>query len=474
MSQETQSHTYNLDEDSGYRNPVRRPLVVLIGRPNVGKSTLFNRLTRTRDALVDPTPGLTRDVKTRKAQILEKEIQIADTGGIEAKGLDGEVLSRLVSEASLKVAREADLIIVMFDVRQGLTAQDREIVEQVRTLGKDILFVGNKADSPKDDALMGELYEVGADYILPISAEHGRNIDELKEEIIKRLSNRVEDSQRGPDGDYFRSLDEGEVIKVAIIGRPNVGKSSLFNALIGEERVVVSDVPGTTRDVIDTLIERPSRRPILLADTAGIRRKSKTKMRIEKFSVLKAIEAIKRSHVCIVVLDAQEGVTDQDKKLIGYTEEYYKACITIYNKWDLITDESLAKLRTEELKMAKRFVPYSPHLNCSAKTRRKVNAIFPLVDTVFEDYSIEVSTGRLNRILQQALLRRTPPISKGHHLKMYYTTQIGTRPPTFLIFANYPDKIPAQYKRYLINHFRDNLEVPYTPIKLVFRERERR
>ncbi|OCC15282.1 GTP-binding protein EngA [Dissulfuribacter thermophilus] len=466
----SKEHTYNLDEEKTSRNPIR-PLVVLVGRPNVGKSTLFNRLTRSRDALVDPTPGLTRDVRIKNAVVNGHQILIADTGGIEEQDLE-EGLSGLVSKASLKAAKSADLIIILFDIRQGLTAQDIEIVETIRPLGKPLMFVANKADTSKDKALIGELYEIGAEEIIPISAEHGRGIDELEDKIINSL--KTAPCLSSSDSEILVQPEPEDIIRVAIVGRPNVGKSSLFNALTGEERVVVSDVPGTTRDVVDTIIERPGKLPILLADTAGIRRKSKTKQRIEKFSVLKALEAIKRSHICIVVMDASLGVTDQDKKLIGYTEEFSKACITLYNKWDLVTTPDMVRLRTDELKLSKRFIPYSPHINCSAKTGRKIKSIWPLIDRVYEDYSKKISTGRLNRALQEALNRRTPPISKGHQIKMYYTTQTGTCPPTFLIFANYPDKIPNQYKRFLINHFRNVLEMPNTPIKLIFRERDRR
>ena len=471
--QNINSDTYSLDDEWQSCNP-RKPRVALLGRPNVGKSTLFNRLTRTREALVDPTPGLTRDVKTKEAIILDTPVMLSDTGGIEEISEGGEEhLSTLVSKASLRAAASADLVLILLDIKEGLTAQDLALIDIIRPLGKNVIFVANKADSPKDEQLVGELYETGAQEIITVSAEHGRNIQRLKEAILEHISDvnpapyhhiEVEPPAKDPAKD---------IIKVALIGRPNVGKSSLFNAMTGEERVVVSDVPGTTRDVIDTLLQRPGANPVLLADTAGIRRRSKTRRRVEKFSVLKALEAIKRSHVCLVVLDASEGITDQDKKLIGYTEEHFKACITIYNKWDLLKDPHARKLREEELKIAKRFVPYSPHINCSAKTGRRLNAILPLIDEVFEHYSKKIATGPLNRILQDAILKRTPPISKGHHIRMYYTTQVDSRPPTFLIFTNYPDKVPAQYKRFLTNHFRTAFNATYSPIKLIFRQRER-
>jgi len=458
-----------LDDITTYCNP-DRPLVLLLGRPNVGKSTLFNRLTGSRDALVDPTPGLTRDIRIKQADIDGSCIYLADSGGIEG-GVAKNGFSAIVSEKSKKTAEKADLLLILFDIREGFTALDSELVHWVKRIGRPSIFVANKADSEKDELSIGDLFRSGAEEIIAISAEHGRGIKRLKATIKKTLM------EVFPGGRRPVSIEDPtiqDLIKVALIGRPNVGKSSLFNALIGEDRVIVSDIPGTTRDVVDTLIERPGRPGILLADTAGIRRKSKTRGRIEKFSVLKAIGAIKRSDVCIVILDASEGVTDQDKRLIGYTAQYVKACITVYNKWDLVQGKTLARLRGQELEAAKGFIPYSPHINCSARTGRNVHAIWPMLEMVYKDFTKEVSTGRLNRALEEALKRRSPPISKGHYVRLYYATQTRTRPPTFLIFANYPDKIPMQYKRFLTNQLRVILNMKYTPLRLVFRERERR
>ncbi len=444
------------------------PLISIVGRPNVGKSTLFNRLTRTRDALVDPMPGLTRDIKIRPITVKGKSVNIADTGGIEDYGDEPGELVGLVTEKTLDIIKKSHIILAIFDIKTGLIPQDREIVKLLRDIDKPTIFIANKADTDRDELLIGELYETGAEEIVPISAEHGRGIGKL----IDIIDDNLEKLSLSPSCD-MESSSIDEPIRVAIIGRPNVGKSSLFNALVGEDRVIVSHVAGTTRDAIDTLIERHNAPPIILVDTAGIRRKSRTKKRVEKFSVLKALDAIKRSHICLIVIDAIEGITDQDKRLIGYAEEYGRACITIYNKWDMV-DERLSRLRIEELKLAKKFISYAPHINCSAKTKMRVGSIFPLVERVFKDFSASVSTGSLNRILKDALLKRTPPISKGHQIKMYYTTQVATCPPTFLIFANYPDKVPEYYKRFLINYLRNALSIKLSPVKIILRKRERR
>ena len=264
-------------------------------------------------------------------------------------------------------------------------------------------------------------------------------------------------------------------IRVTLTGRPNTGKSSLLNRILGESRMIVTDIPGTTRDAIDTLLKRPGKRDILFTDTAGIRRKAKIRDRIEKFSIIKAMAAIDTCDIALVVMDFSEGITDQDRRLIGYTERYGKACITVFNKWDLVQrDRSLMKWRSLELQETKRFIPYSPHLNISALTGRHVDIILPLIDDVYRDFSTLTTTGCVNRILQRAITKRTPPISKGHHLRLYYATQVATNPPTLLVFANYPDLIPNQYRRFLANQFRKELGLDQTPIRIVLRKKEGR
>ncbi len=449
--------------------------VALVGRPNVGKSTLFNRLAGTKAALVDPTPGLTRDVRQAEVVIQGRRFLLFDTGGLAAPG-DTDPLAGLVHRQSLKAIEQADRVLFLVDARNGLTAADREVAELLREKRLPFFLVANKADTPSMELGLYEFYELGVEEIIPVSAEHGLGMDGLLRLLLSWADEAAKSGhgEQEPPGVLPEEEMEGP-IRVALLGRPNVGKSSLLNRLAGEPRMIVTDIPGTTRDAVDTLIERPQGRDIVLTDTAGIRRRSRVRNRVEKFSVLKAIEAIRTSHLVLVLLDAPEGVTDQDKRLIGYVDEYSRGCITLFNKWDLVQgDQGLARLRMEELERAKRFIPYAPHINISALTGKGVKRIFPLVDQVFRHFSFQANTGRVNRVLQRAMAQRTPPVHKGHHIRLYYATQTGTAPPTFLVFANYPDCIPAQYKRFLANQFRRQLEVEHAPVRLVFRQRERR
>lgn len=444
----------------------------------MGKSTLLNRLTRTRNALVDSTPGLTRDRRYAELKWEGLTMQLIDTGGMD-RSPDLDSISRIVHEQSLKAVEESDLLLIVLDVKEGLTPADREIIDTLRSYKKPYLVIINKVDNPSHELDLGEFYELGVNEVIPVSAEHGRGINALMTRVVdvfKHMDLPLEDSPADLEG-LAQELkqDEEQPVKVALIGRPNTGKSSLLNRLAGEPRMIVTDVPGTTRDAIDTLLQRPGRKDILLTDTAGIRRKARVSDKIEKFSIIKAINVIKACDIVLIVMDISEGITDQDKRLIGYTERYGRACITLFNKCDLIRqDQSLVKLRSGELERAKRFIPYSPHLNISALTGKRVNRILPLIDDVYIDFNTLINTGSINSVLQKALAKRTPPISRGHHLKLYYTTQVATKPPTFLLFANYPDVIPSQYKRFLANQFREQLGLKQTPILILFRKRERR
>ena len=444
----------------------------------MGKSTLLNRLTRTRDALVDSTPGLTRDRRYAELRWEDLTMQLIDTGGMD-RSPDLDSISRIVHEQSLKAVEESDLLLIILDVKEGLTPADREIIDALRPYKKPYLIIINKVDNPSREFNLGEFYELGVNEVIPVSAEHGKGMNALMTrvvDVLRHTDRPLEDSPADLE-DLPQELkqDEEQPVKVALIGRPNTGKSSLLNRLVGEPRMIVTDVPGTTRDAIDTLLQRPGRKDILLTDTAGIRRKARVSNKIEKFSIIKAINVIKACDIVLVVMDISEGITDQDKRLIGYTERYGRACITLFNKCDLIQqDQSLVKLRSGELERAKRFIPYSPHLNISALTGKRVNRILPLIDDVYVDFNTLINTGSVNSVLQKALAKRTPPISRGHHLKLYYTTQVATKPPTFLLFANYPDFIPSQYKRFLANQFREQLCLKQTPVRILFRKRERR
>ena len=479
----------------------KKPVIALVGRPNVGKSTLFNRFTRSRTALVDFTPGVTRDRRYATVDMAGMPVDIIDTGGLEDSDTRADI-SALVSRESMKAIEEADLVFFLMDARQGLSPVDQDISDRLRTVRKPVFHVINKVDNRHQELEASEFYALGVEKLYPVSAAHGRGITALVEDACAALKQlgfsqtdvlpqeeEVSIDQEASSGPRPELEDvvtgEGESaeapettsspIRVSIIGRPNVGKSSLLNRLTGQERMIVADMPGTTRDAVDTLLKRESGNDIVFTDTAGIRRKARVRNKIEKFSIIKAIDAIKDSDIVLVVLDATEGITDQDQKLIGYTEQYGKACITLYNKFDLIhKDQHLVKLRNTELLRAKRFIPYAPHLTISALTGRRVEKILPVIDRIFENYNVTCSTGKANRILQRALAKRNPPISKGHHLKLYYTTQVAVKPPTFVIFANYPEKIPDQYRRFLVNRFREELKLDDVPVRILFRQRERR
>ncbi len=450
--------------------------IALIGRPNVGKSSLFNRLTRSRKALVDYRPGLTRDRRYAKITWNGHLVEIIDTGGIVGKD-DGDSFSDIIRQQSLMAIDQADILILLVDAQEGLTPDDSEILATIRSLGKPFILAANKVDNPAMEALALDFFRLGVDSVKPISAIHGRGIREMMGAAIDAVFNMAGHVEDGPGciATVSSPDEDGKAIRLAIIGRPNVGKSSLLNALVGEPRMVVADIPGTTRDAIDTLLKRDDGLDIVLTDTAGIRRRARIRDKIEKFSILKAIEAIKTCDIALVVLDASEGITDQDKRLIGYTQEHARGCITIFNKWDLLQGKSgLVRLRQEELRRAKRFVPHAPHLNVSALTGKGIKRIIPLAERIYADFSFNIGTGRLNRLLRQAILKRSPPIHKGHHLKLYYTTQVATRPPSFTIFANYPDYIPEHYKRYLSNFFRREMDIEFSPVRLFFRQRERK
>ena len=420
-------------------------LVALIGRPNVGKSSLFNRLTKTNKAIVDPTPGVTRDRHYELVTIEDKAFMLVDTGGVESESADGMV--GLIGSQTEQAIAQADILLFMLDGKQGITAEDQHIAAMLRKCGKQVFCVINKVDSPEQEqVLLPQFYELGYERLWPISAAHGYGVGQLPEDTIS----------------------------IACIGRPNVGKSSLINRLLGEERMVVSDVPGTTRDSVDTLLQKDDHH-YLLIDTAGIRRKGKVRDKLEKFSVMRALTAMEKCDVTFLLIDAAEGVTEQDTKVIGYALERGRACLLLINKWDLLKkDIKRQKLIMEEVSRSTRFVNYAPVLKISALTGAGFAKIFPAVRRVFQQYSSGFSTNKLNGVLQKAVEGHSPPLYKGRRVKLYYTTQIATKPPTFIIFANYPKGVHFSYHRYLVNQFREGLKLAHAPIKIIFRERKRK
>jgi GTP-binding protein len=442
-------------------------IVALIGRPNVGKSTLFNRITKSRKALVDPTPGVTRDRQYERVEWEEKSIILVDTGGIEqgrGAGREEDSMAGNIREQTLQAVAQADVLLFLMDGREGVAPTDFDITQLLRTIHKPVYFVVNKIDGEElEQSLLPAFYELGVDKLWPISAEHGYGVRSLIENLQDTLPVQAENFEQ-PDNS----------IRIAFLGRPNVGKSSLINRMLGEPRMVVSDIPGTTRDSIDTLLET-NKGKYLLIDTAGIRRKGKVKAKLEKFSIIKALAALERCDIALILINAEEGITEQDTKVIGYTQDQGRACILVVNKWDLVKSNKKAQKRLlSELQMATSFVGFAPVLTLSALTGKGVPKILPVIDSVFEQFCKKFSTSRLNRILQDAAAAHPAALHRGRRIKLFYISQIATRPPTFAIVTNYPKAIHFSYHRYLVNTFRNELGLDKTPLRIVFRERKRK
>ncbi len=436
-------------------------LVALIGRPNVGKSTLFNRMTRRRDALVDPTPGVTRDRHYARVSYEEHPFTLIDTGGIDD---EDDTITNHIRNQALRAVDEADIILFLMDGRQGLTPSDQEIADILRRTEKKVFFIVNKIDSPQlEIELLSPFYELGVDTLWPLSGDHGYGFQTLMEGLTKDLE----------QADVSDELPEG-TMRLAFLGRPNVGKSSMVNAIIGQERMVVSDISGTTRDSVDTLLSQ-GKYNYLLIDTAGIRRKGKTKDKLEKFSILKALKAMGRCDIAVVLIDAEEGITEQDTKVIGYTQEQGRALIILINKWDLIEgDKKRQDWLMEEVRLATNFIPFAPVLRVSAKTGYGIKRVFPQIGKVYRQFHERFPTSSLNRLLEAAVAHHEPPMHRGRRLKLYYTAQIGTAPPSFAVIANAPKGIHFSYQRYLKNRFREGLGLDLVPVRLVFKERSGR
>ncbi len=437
-------------------------LVAIVGRPNVGKSTLFNRLSRERRALVGDHPGVTRDRLYAEVAWKGRRFTLVDTGGF----ISGEV-ERLQEETRRQVMaalEEADVLLFLADGRTGIHPEDHHLVNLLRCASKPVIIVVNKIDGPEQEVHAAEFYGLGVDGIHSVSAAHGHGIAELLDALIGVLPEVGDESEE--------AATSGEV-RVSIVGRPNVGKSTLVNRILGQERAIVSEIPGTTRDAIDTPLERGGRR-YLLIDTAGIRRKGRTTEKLEKLSVIKALRSIERAHVAVLLVDAEEGLTEQDLHIGGYIQERRRACVIVVNKWDRVDREGKRVRRfMDQLKDRFRFLSFAPILTISALNGKRVGRILPTVDEVFEQYNRRVGTGVVNRALQEAVERHEPPLIAGRRLKFYYATQPYTRPPTFVLFCNRPDKIHFSYQRYLTNHLRRAFSLDKTPIRLVFRGRDK-
>ncbi len=437
------------------------PVVAVVGRPNVGKSTLFNKLVGQRLSIVEDTPGVTRDRIYSKCEWLGKKFMLVDTGGIEPKE-DDKMLTLMRQQAEIAISH-ADVIIFVTDVRSGVTANDYAVADMLQKSGKPIVLCVNKCDNLGETPMeVYEFYNLGLGDPYPVSSVHGHGTGDMLDEVIS----------------YFPETEEEEYgeedIRVAVIGKPNAGKSSLINRIAGEERVIVSDIAGTTRDATDTVIEREDGRYVFI-DTAGIRRKSKITEKIEHYSVLRAYMAVDRADVCVIMIDAVTGFTEQDSKVAGYAHEQGKACIVAVNKWDAIekNDKTMQEYRAK-LEQDFSFMSYVPFIFISAKTGQRVEKLYEMIRFVHTQNSMRVSTGVLNDVLAYATARVQPPSDKGKRLKIYYMTQASTKPPTFVIFVNRADLFHFSYQRYLENQIRTTFGLEGTPVRFIIRERDRK
>ena len=435
-----------------------KPIVAIIGKPNVGKSTFFNYLAGSRISIVQDTPGVTRDRIYAETNWRGRTFTLVDTGGIEPDSED-IILSQMREQANLAIAM-ADVIIFLTDIKQGVTAADREISLMLKKSGKPIVLVCNKADNfDKDRDEIYEFYNLGIGDPFPISAANALGIGDVLDEIYDKLPPKEQGE------------DEDDSIKVAVIGKPNVGKSSLINKILGENRAIVSDIAGTTRDAIDTEFENEKGKYVLI-DTAGIRRKSKVKESIEKFSIMRTLLAIERADVCLMMIDALEGVTDQDAKIAGEAHEAGKGVIIVVNKWDAFEKETgtLEKYKQKIYDQLK-YLSYAPIIFVSAKTGQRVNKLFDLINHVAEQNAMRISTSVLNQVINEAIAIVQPPTDKGKRLKIFYGTQASTKPPTFVIFVNSKELFHFSYERYLVNQIRKEFGLEGTPVRIIVREK---
>jgi GTP-binding protein len=433
-----------------------KPVVAIVGRPNVGKSTIFNRIVGSRVAIVEDKPGVTRDRIYSSGEWLNKEFNLIDTGGIELS--EEPLLIQMRAQAELAI-KEADVIIFIVNGREGITSADEEVAKILFKSKKPIALGINKIDNPDMVDATYEFYSLGIGTPYGISGAHGLGLGDLLDEVIKHFPTEV-------DEDYSE-----DTIKISLIGRPNVGKSSLINAMLGEERVIVSDIPGTTRDAIDTPFTRDEKEYVLI-DTAGMRKRGKVYEATEKYSVLRALKAIERSDVVLVVINAEEGIIEQDKKIAGYAHEAGRAIIIIVNKWDVIEkdDKSMQKF-TQDIRNHFLFMSYAPILFTSAVTKQRLHQVLPLVNKVSDNHNLRVPTSVLNDLIMDAVAMNPTPTSKGRRLKINYCTQVAVKPPAFAFFVNEPELMHFSYERFLENRIRDTFEFEGTPIKIFTRKK---
>ena len=434
-----------------------KPIVAIVGRPNVGKSTLFNIFANSRISIVEDTPGVTRDRLYADTEWLDNEFMMVDTGGIEIMNTDKIAVS-IRQQAQIAIA-EADVILFVCDARAGITHEDAEVAKMLRQSKKPIVLAINKDDSPKQEMEIFEFYNLGIGEPIPVSAANHLGLGDLLDAVVEKFP---ETSAYGEDG------NEDE-IKVALIGRPNVGKSSIFNTLVGEERSIVSDVAGTTRDAIDTPVIREGQK-FLFIDTAGMRRKARIDEPIEKYSIIRSLRAVDRSDVVLMVIDAIDGITEQDKKIAGYAHEAGKGIVLVVNKWDLYDKDNTSTLRyTENLRRELVFMQYAPVVFVSAMTKQRIHRLPEVIHYVAEQNAMRISTSVLNQVVEDAIAINPPPTEKGQRLKILYATQVKIKPPTFVIFVNEPEIMHFSYQRYLENKLREAFGFEGTPLQMIIR-----
>ena len=436
-----------------------KPIVAIVGRPNVGKSTLFNRIVGARVAIVDDKPGVTRDRLYADAEWLGREFTLIDTGGLDPDA--GDLMTKHIFRQAEAAIESADIVLFLTDIKSGLTDADREVADMLRRAKKRVVLVVNKVDVPsKENHELFEFYELGIGDPVPVSAGQALGLGDMLDEIAA----------------HFPPAEENEnddsKIRVAIVGKPNVGKSSLINKILGEERLIVSDIPGTTRDAVDTFFERDGNE-YLFIDTAGLRRKSKIKENIEKYSIVRTLAAVERCDVCVLLVDAEEGITDQDTKIAGIAHERGRAAIIAVNKWDKIekSDKTMREF-TKTLESELKYMPYAPKLFVSALTGQRVHKLFELIFTVYQNHALRVATGVLNDVILEATAMHSPPTDKGKALRIYYATQVSVKPPTFVLFVNDSKLMHFSYTRYLENKIREAFGFDGTPVHFIVRDKK--
>lgn len=438
-----------------------KPIVAVVGRPNVGKSTLFNKIAGKRISIVEDTPGITRDRIYAEAEWCGHEFTLIDTGGIEPAAND-IILSQMREQAGMAIDM-ADVILFMVNVRDGMTAADKEVAAMLQKCGRPVILVCNKIDNPGNPPIeMYEFYNLGIGEPKPVSSIHGLGVGDLLDEIVSYFP------------DESGTAEEENIIKVAVVGKPNAGKSSLINRILGENRVIVSDIAGTTRDAIDSAYELDGQKYVFI-DTAGMRKRGKINENVERYSVARALGAVDRADVCLIMIDAQEGITEQDTKIAGYVHESGKASVIVVNKWDLIEKETnTMKNFKNKVKEGFNFMMYAPSVYISAVTGLRVDSLFDMIKSTLAENSKRISTGVLNDVINEAIAMVQPPSDKGKRLKIYYATQAGTKPPTFVLFVNNAELAHYSYIRYLENQLRAKFGFEGTPIKFIIREKNKK